>query len=115
MSLNQAFQTRRHIHRALSEHFAHTPLTKRQPACQPEELCQQALVMLELVLEQAGLAKGWANLYQCATHNHLHLMRTRMPQGTALQEGAYLTACLDYADRLRSAPLRTEDAQIGAA
>lgn len=69
--------------------------------CAPEELCQQVLFLLEMVLTQHKLEKGWHSLHQCAAINHLTVMRAHLPQGTALDEVAYFQAALDYASRLR--------------
>lgn len=69
--------------------------------CAPEELCQQVVFMLEMVLAQHKLDKGWAMLHQCAAINHLQVMRTHLPQGTMLDEVAYFQAALHYASRLR--------------
>lgn len=70
--------------------------------CAPEELCQQVVFMLEMVLTQHKLDKGWSTLHQCAAINHLTVMRTHLPQGTALDEVAYFQAALHYADNIRS-------------
>ena len=70
--------------------------------CAPEELCQQVVFMLEMVLTQHKLDKGWSTLHQCAAINHLTVMRNHLPQGTALDEVAYFQAALHYADNIRS-------------
>lgn len=70
--------------------------------CAPEELCRQVVFMLEMVLAQHKLDKGWAMLHQCAAINHLKVMRHNAAQGTLLDEAAYFSHALHYADNIRS-------------
>lgn len=73
------------------------------PSVPPEELCQQVVFMLEMVLSQYQLERGWGKIHQCAAHNHLAVMRAKASAGLALQEAAYFEHTLDYAERLRNA------------
>lgn len=73
-----------------------------------EEMLRTQVFLLQLVLEKHKVAKGWQELHQCAAHNHLAVMRN-IAGTDCLQEAAYLTQCLDYADKLRS----TRSAALG--
>lgn len=94
-----------HTLAAVAQHKAMAAAQQETVAVEAaEDLLRTQLALLEIVLASAGKAKGWSSLHVICAHNHLQVMRDwarKKSPAVMLQEAEYMTACLDYADRLR--------------